>query len=366
MPTSIAVRVSSFLLVAAALFGCRPWPASAAAAPAGMVEATLQGRKVEGAALSGPGQGLRLLGRDGRLWQLDPDEVQRLTKVSTQFRPYSLSEFRAALLRELGDAYEVSGTGHYLVAHPRGQRDRWAERFEDLYRSFVQYCSVRGLQPAAPPFPLVGVVWKSHSDFARHAAPGGNMPNGVAGYYDLNSNRINVYDMGGRADSPHWRQNASVVIHEATHQTAFNTGIHSRYAPPPAWLAEGLAMLFEAPGVHDSHNHPQRADRINRDRLRVFRQSVAPRHRPAMLTAMVASDELFHANPSAAYAEAWAFAFFLIETQPRQYLQYLKRTASRPPFQQYTEARRTADFAACFGADWRMLEARFLRFIASL
>jgi hypothetical protein len=366
MPRTIAVRVSSVLL-AAALLGCRPWPAAAVAAPAGgMVEVTLQGRKVEGATLGGPGQGLRLLGRDGRLWQFDPDEVQRLTKVSTQFHPYSLSELRAALLRELGGDYEVSGTGHYLVAHPRGQRDRWAERFEDLYRSFVQYFSVRGMQPAAPPFPLVGVVWKNHADFARHAAPGGSMPGGVMGYYDLNSNRINVYDMGEHASPANWRQNASVVIHEATHQTAFNIGIHSRYAPTPAWLAEGLAMLFEAPGVHDAHNHPQRADRINRERLHNFRQSVAPHHRPETLASMVASDELFHTSPSDAYAEAWAFAFFLVETQPRQYLQYLKRTAARPPFRQYTESQRTADFTAIFGSDWRMLEARFLRFIAAL
>ena len=150
--------------------------------------------------------------------------------------------------------------------------------------------------------------------------------------------------MGGRGDSANWRQNASVLIHEATHQTAFNTGIHSRYSPPPAWLAEGLAMLFEAPGVHDSHNYTRLADRVNRERLRVFQQTLAPRHRPEMLASIVASDELFRVNPSAAYAEAWALSFFLIETQPRQYVQYLKRTASLPPFQEYTPARADGRF----------------------
>ena len=367
MPISITVRAASCLLMTALLLGSLSWPASAASAPTGgMVEVTLQGRKVEGAAIGGVGQELRLLGRDGRLWQFDPDEVQRLTKLSTHFRPYSLSEFRTALLRELGGDYEVSGTSHYLVAHPRGQRDRWAERFEDLYHSFVSYFSVRGCQPATPPFPLVGIVWKSHDDFARYASPGGSTPNGLAGYYDLNSNRLNIYDMGGRSDSANWRQNAAVLIHEATHQTAFNTGIHSRYSRPPLWLAEGLAMLFEAPGIHDSHNYTRLADRVNRDRLRVFRQTLAPRHRPELPASLVASDELFGINPSAAYAEAWALSFFLIETQPRQYIQYLKLTASRPPFQQYTPARRTADFTALFGGDWRMLEARFLRFMAGL
>ena len=365
MPKSIVVRAASFLLTAAFVLGNYAWPAAAATPTGGMVEVTLQGRKVEGAALGG-GQRLRLLGRDGRLWHFDADEVLRLTKLSTQFRPYSLSEFRTTLMRELGGDYEVSGTSHYLVAHPRGQRDRWAERFEDLYRSFVQYFSVRGCQPATPPFPLVGVVWKNQSDFQRHASPGGGAPSGLAGYYDPNSNRINIYDMGGRGDSVNWRQNAAVLIHEATHQTAFNTGIHSRYSPPPLWLAEGLATLFEAPGVHDSHNYTGLSDRVNRSRLRVFRQILATRHRPEMLASIVACDELFHVNPSAAYAEAWALSFFLIETQPRQYVQYLKRTASLPPFQEYSPARRTADFTALFGGDWRMLEAHFLRFMAGL
>jgi hypothetical protein len=300
------------------------------------------------------------------LWKFDPDQARGFHQTAAGFRAYSPSEFRAALLRELGDGYEVSGTGHYLVAHPRGQGDKWAERFEDLYRSFVHYFSVRGLEPLAPPFPLVGIVCRSRDEFARHAAAqsGGSLPNGVVGYYDVESNRITLYDMGGTADSPNWRQNAAVLIHEATHQTAFNTGVHSRYCPPPLWLAEGLAMLFEAPGVHDSRSHTQPGDRVNGDRLRVFQQALAPRHRPEMLASLAAGDDLFRVNPAAAYAEAWALSFFLVETEPAKYAQYLKRTASRPPFQPYTAAERTADFTAVFGTDWRMLEARLLRFMA--
>ena len=65
---------------------------------------------------------------------------------------------------------------------------------------------------------------------------------------------------------------------------------------------------------------------------------------------MVASDELFRINPAAAYAEAWAMSFFLVETEPAKYVEYLKRTAARPPFDAYTAAERTADFTAVFGA----------------
>jgi hypothetical protein len=333
-----------------------------------MIELSLQGQRVEGVPISWSQQEVRLLGRDGRLWKFDPDRASDFRKTAAEFRDYSPSEFRAALMRELGDGYEVSGTGHYLVAHPRGQGDKWAERFEDLYRSFVHYFSTRGFEPLPPQFPLVGIVRRNQAEFARHAtAPGGqSVPNGVLGYYDVESNRITLYDMGGKSDSPNWRQNAAVLIHEATHQTAFNTGVHSRYCPPPLWLAEGLATLFEAPGVYDSRSHTRPGDRVNRDRLRVFRQALAPHHRPKLLASLAASDDLFRVDPAAAYAEAWALSFFLVETEPLKYVQYLKRTASRPPFQPYKPADRTADFTALFGADWRMLEARFLRFMAGV
>ena len=68
--------------------------------------------------------------------------------------------------------------------------------------------------------------------------------------------------------------------------------------------------MFEAPGVYDAHDHPQLSERINRGRLHDFRFLVESRHRPEVLASMIASDQLFSVNPSAAYAEAWAFTFF--------------------------------------------------------
>jgi hypothetical protein len=358
-------RTALFLLAVVAALGCFGRPVLAAGPPEAMIEFTLQGQKIEASPLSWNAREVHLLGRDGRLLTVDPARVRDFTKSSAEFRAFSPSEFRAELIRELGDGYEVTGTSHYVVAHPRGQGEKWAERFEDLYRSFVRYFAVRGLEPAPPRFLLVGIVCRDRAEFARHAAEQGDtVPSGVLGYYNIASNRINLYDMGVKYDSENWRQNAGVLIHEATHQTAFNTGVHSRYCPPPLWLAEGLAMLFEAPGVYDSHSFTRLVDRVNRDRLRAFRQGPALHHRPEVLASLVASDDLFHANPMAAYAEAWALSFFLVETEPQKYVEILKRTAARPPFQNYTATERTADFTAVFGSDWRMLEARFLRFMA--
>jgi hypothetical protein len=333
-----------------------------------MVALELHGERIEGMPLAWDADAVHLLGRDGRLWSFDPDEATNFRKTSNRFRSYSVSELRATLLRELGKAFEVTGTSHYLVAHPRGQRDRWAERFEQLYRAFVHYFAVRGFRLQEPPFPLVGIVCRDQRDFIRYSARGGlPVGRGVLGYYSLESNRIILFDMtGGEIDSADWRQNASVVIHEATHQMAFNTGIHSRYSPPPLWVAEGLATLFEAPGVHDSRYHTRRSDRINRGRFEQFRRLVVPQHKSHLPAELTASDRLFRTHTAAAYAEAWAMTFYLIETQPAKYFDYLSRTAAHPPFAEYTAAERTADFTAVFGKDWRMFEARFLRFMASV
>lgn len=350
------------LALAALALAC---PAHARSPAAWMLELTLDGRKIEGAPLAWNRREVRLLGRDGQLWEFAPDQAADYRKTSDRFQGYSVSDLRAMLLRELGEGFEVSGTGHYLVAHPRGQRDQWAQRFEDLYRSFTHYFSVRGFTLQEPPFPLIGIVCPSRDAFLRYAAGrGGPTAAGVLGYYSLQSNRIVLYDAAaGQPSAAGWQPSARTVIHEATHQTAFNRGVHSRYCPPPRWAAEGLATMFEAPGVYDASRFPRPSDRLNRERLRQFRQGVAPGHRPEILADLVASDRLFQLSPAAAYAEAWALTFYLAETQPRKYAEYLARTANRAAFEPYASAERTADFTSIFGDDWRMLEARFLRFL---
>jgi len=331
-----------------------------------MVELRLDNQTIEGRPLSWDRHAVRLLGRDGRLWEFEPNRASNYRRTADRFRPYRPSELRAELLRELGSGYEVSGTTHYLVAHTRHQRHRWAELFESVYRQLVSYVAVRGFKTERPPFPLVAIVCRDQRDFMRYASRQGGAPGaGVLGYYDLLSNRIIVYDMLPQKEGKVWQENADVVIHEVTHQVAFNTGVHSRYHQPPVWVAEGLATMFEAPGVHNAHDHPSRAERINRGRLEDFRRIVVPRHKPELIKKMIASDSLF-SNATVAYAEAWALTFFLAETRGPAYARYLARTANKPAFRRTSSAERLEDFTSIFGDDWKMLEARLLRFIESL
>jgi len=96
---------------------------------------------------------------------------------------------------------------------------------------------------------------------------------------------------------------------------AFNTGIHSRYAPTPTWVAEGLATLFEAPGVRSAQLHANGRPRESVSVAGVPNGRAPP---PAGAVAgIVAYDNLFRDDMLTAYAEAWALTFFLVETQPR-------------------------------------------------
>ncbi len=207
-----------------------------------------QGARLEGTEMGRGGGMLQLLGRDGRMWTLPAAEAKSVRTLPLPFHSYTAMEVREQLTRELGKSFEVTATGHYLVAHPRGQRDAWSQRFDDLYRHFIHYFSVRGFQPKEPEFPLVAIVWPNQQDYLRYSRRDGtNVGTNVLGYYSPKTNRITLYDAGGQANSAAWHQNADVIIHEATHQTAFNTGVHRRFGQTPKWVAEGLATMFEGP-----------------------------------------------------------------------------------------------------------------------
>jgi hypothetical protein len=143
-------------------------------------------------------------------------------------------------------------------------------------------------------------------------------------------------------------------------------GVHRRFTDAPSWLVEGLATMFEAPGVWNAKYDHSQADRINQDRLRGFRDYVAKRRKPGALVSLLTSEQLFRTDSMGAYAEAWALSFYLSETQPRLYAKYLEKTAERPLFVDYAAAERIADFQDVFGNEMKMFEIKFLRYMEEI
>jgi hypothetical protein len=268
------------------------------------------------------------------------------------------------LQKEFGKQFDVSATRHYLVVHPKGERDQWANRFEDLYKRFEHYFRVRGFKLTEPPYPLVAVVFRDEAEYRRHAAASGTPvhPDSL-GHYALASNRVSLFDVTSGAGGENWSENASTIIHEATHQTAHNVGVHDRFTAAPRWLVEGLATMFEARGVWNRQYDNSQSDRVNQYQLNAFRTYAAARRRPGALSELIASDDAFRSDIHGAYAEAWALSFYLCETQPRLYAAYLAKTANRPLFADYTPAERMADFQDIFGNEMKIFESKLLRYM---
>jgi hypothetical protein len=327
----------------------------------------VSGRTLEGTPLAWSDSKVFFLARDGRIDEFRPTEAANYTQIPGGFRSYSQAEIRGNLLREFGQGYEVSGVGHYLVVHPSGKRDQWAPRFEELFRSFVHYFSSRGWQLSEPRFPLIAVVYPRPADFWNQARREGLVETpGVLGYYSPVTNRILMFDAASPGGGFDWTTNAETIIHEAAHQSAFNAGVHSRWGDPPRWVIEGLGTMFEARGVWQSRTYPIQSERVNEGRLRVWR-SYAKSNRPKdAIAQIVSSDRLFDTEPDGAYGEAWALSFFLAETMPKKYFEYLAKTAACPAFADYTGPQRLKDFTDVFGSDLAMLDARLQRFLAGL
>lgn len=333
------------------------------ASAAELVEFDFQGRHFEGLALGATDHQLTLLSRDGRVVEFSGIVPQNLRRQQGAFHAYGVSQMRGMLAREFGNAFEVTATSHFLVVHPRGTRAIWANRFEDLYRTYHHYFSVRRIQLKAPAFPLVAIVFperKQYLDYARRV--GDKLTQLTVGYYSPRSNRVAVYDLTATHGHDLWKENAATVIHEATHQSAFNTGLHNRFGSNPRWVVEGLGTMFEARGVWNSRAYPHRADRINRYQFERFAQYLA-RRPPGSLQFYLSHDRMFEHDMDGAYAQAWALTFYLAETQPQRYIQYLERIAARPA---NAPVDRVREFTAVFGDNLPVLEQQFLNFITSL
>lgn len=307
------------------------------------------------------------LTRGGEMLELNLQEIEK-PKIVDRFQPYSQGQVRADLSREFGRNFDVTGTGNYLVVHPNGTKDLWADQFEELHRSMIHFFSQRGFQLSKPKFPLIGIVFYSKDQYNRYCGRvlKTNASN-TLGLYMHQPNRIYLYDAtrGQGTKSRAWEDNLGTIMHEAAHQTAFNCGVHKRYGQTPRWAIEGLGCLFEAPGIYDAFNHRKKTDRLNYGRLRDFKR-LSSDDVESTLIEIVTSERIFRNYPSKAYAMAWAMTFYFSEHHPRDYIRYLKTTSKLGPFDSYSARQRMRDFQGNFGKDTKQIATRILKFVGGL
>lgn len=324
--------------------------------------------------------GIVLLGQDGRLWNITPKQIRHQTATGKPFSLFTAKELGPRLQTELGDRFRIVRTTHYVICSSTGVRyAKWCGAlFERLLTSFRSYWRTRGLELHAPPGPLIAIILADRKQFARYAAADvGSAAEMSKGYYSIRSNRMVLYDLtAGEAVRPARtiqeivrRVSASpltvaTVVHEATHQIAFNSGMHTRYADNPLWLTEGMAMYFEAPDLR-SRAGWRTAGKINPARMRRFQDYRRKRRKSGSLQRLFTDDQRFNDPKTAAdaYAEAWALTYFLIRKKGRRYARYLQLISRKRPLRFDKPEQRLIDFRKAFGDDLDRLDRDFLRYM---
>lgn len=340
-------------------------PYVSAASPQKMLELEVGGHKRLGTVIAHDPGTAWFLERDGRLAPIDVAKVGQFREVG-RFRSLSTMELREQLSKELGHGFQVAIAGHYVVAGAPQSVERIAPLFDSLYRDFLVTFAARGFKVRPPETPLIAVIYPDRAGFEAYCESEGIRPQpGLRGFYLPISNRVALYDTA-RAGTESTTALDATVLHEATHQVAFNVGIHSRIGETPKWVVEGLATAFEREAMRLNDRRGSVLTRVNAERYAWFQRFRQDRRIPKSLAAFVESDRSFETATLDAYSQAWALTFFLLETRPTEYAKYLHTLTQRDAMKAYSSEERLRDFQTVFGRDLVMLEAHFLKFYQDL
>ena len=358
-----------------------------------------------------------LYDRSGKMHTIDLSDVTSFRRVSNQFAPYSFRELRSELTTQFGRDFEVATTRHYVVCAPRGRARTYIDIFEKTWRRFHMYFAVRGFRMPDPEFPLIAIVLKNQRDFMQYARnESARVGSGVLGYYWSRHNRVIMYedrdrstaqlDVGNPArerlladafrgptvqkpnpftvaeDPWGWAFRSGsddvalrsgidadlreTMVHEATHQLGYNLGLHNRTGANPKWIVEGLATVFETPGMETHASDRSALKRVNAGWLRVFKRFAATSRPESFLANYIRDDSMFKTDMTNAYAQSWALSFWLIETRSRKYAEFLKKMASTEVAGRLTPQARVSRFKEAFGDNMRMLDVELLRYYQRL
>jgi hypothetical protein len=331
--------------------------------------------------------GMQVQGRDGIIWSVQPDELVEHRADEAPFEPLSAEELTQELLNELPEGFEVRPTAHYLICYntSRAYAQWCGSLFERLYMAFTNFWSRKGFELSEPEFPLVAIVFADKASYVEFSRPEvGDAVEAIIGHYSLRTNRMVMYDLTefesrnryntGRSTlaqinqflrRPDARRTVATIVHEATHQIAYNCGLHTRYSDCPRWFSEGIAVYFETPDLGSSKGW-RSIGQINRPRLAQF-QKYLRRRPPDSLVSLLRDDERFRDTKGGAdaYAETWALTYFLIRRHPDRYVQYLKLLSEKKPLLWDDPETRLDEFREVFG-DIERLDAEFVRSTAKL
>jgi hypothetical protein len=326
--------------------------------------------------------GLLLKTADNAYHRIEAKTIRRRTRDSLPLAMLNREQLSEQLLAELPPGFQVHHSKNYVVCFntTRTYAQWTSSLLERLQKAFIAYWKKQDCPVAAPEHPLPVIVFGDQASYAAYARPelGAAVAN-VIGYYNLDSNRTVMYDLTGMQtvrregygrgslhditellSTPEAEPLVATIVHEATHQISFNCGLQTRLADNPLWMSEGLAVYFETPDLSSSRSWSGIG--VNYARWDLFCENL-DLGRTATLAELIRDDLLFRHPETAvdAYAQAWAWNYFLIRWHGQEYAAYLKTIADKPLLVLDDPRQRLAEFRQHFGADLNTLEDEFFR-----
>jgi hypothetical protein len=316
--------------------------------------------------------GLMLMTSDGRAWTIQPSEIKEHRTNEQPFVPLKSAELAKQLVQELPAGFKVHTTVNYIVAYNTSKvYAEWVGGLlERLHTGFQNYWKKLGFALQPSEFPLVVLVFDSqenYAEFTKQELQGDARQ--VVAFYSMATNRICLYDLTGAEalrrpgdqrgtaaqinamlSRPEAQFMVATIIHEATHQLAYNRGLHQRFADVPLWFSEGLAVFFEAPDLRNPRGwstigtvHPQR--------LQQFRTYQPQRPRESLASLALDNKRFLTPQQSLnAYAEAWALHHYLLKAKPKEYIAYLQTLSVKQPYQFDDAETKLKEFQQAFGS----------------
>ena len=288
------------------------------------------------------------------------------------------------IVAELPTGFTFLTTRHYVICYDTSLGyARWsAALLERLFSGFHAFWSQAGLDVSQPEQPLIVIIFSNRNDYNRAAKKEvGDASHSIVGYYNQLTNRITTYDITGSdstdttasqsshsvgtkiLQNPRASSLIATLVHEATHQLAFNAGLHVRLSSTPVWLSEGIATYFETPDLTNSRGW-RSIGAINPPRLDL----VVKQFTPGLISRFIADDKPFHDPEEAlvAYAHAWAFVSFLATMKKEAFCSYIAQFERKPPLAKDSATTRMAEFKTAFGFTPDSLEPELIEYINSL
>ena len=250
----------------------------------------------------------------------DPDER---AAVDARAREVGLGPFRA------GTTTHYLGLGNASTPF----RTKALQICEGLTRDYLEHFKAKGFAVERPAGRMTVVLLSNGDSFAKFT--GRPLEEAVGGQYEQGSNRLVIFDnrAEGRAELEQAeRDNLVALVHEATHQLTFNTGLLRREGDVPTAISEGLAMYTEVRRPSGRTRPGQANPRRVLELANAWDEGTAW----LPLTMLLGRDEAIQGEKGAdvqhaAYAQSWLLVDRLMKTPALLpgFRAYLKAIAAR-------------------------------------